>query len=150
MPHNGRLVARLWGLGFRGHGDYAFWQDDHSFVTDEERGAEMSRQIAIQYSIVREVDPDGPVCVNIYGEVTDLYQRGLLDLFQMVVCASGPMMAMARSGPAQLPVYLKAVPMPCRKTAMLARTASTPMSPSMMAAGQPFAAMDAGSTMGAR
>ena len=28
----------IWSLGFRGQGDYSFWDDDPSYDTDEKRG----------------------------------------------------------------------------------------------------------------
>ncbi len=70
----------LYALGFRGQGDYPFWQDDPSYRTDEERGAYISRQIALQWDMIQKRDPGASCCTNLYGEMPGLYRQGLIDL----------------------------------------------------------------------
>ncbi len=70
----------IWSLGFRGQGDYSFWDDDPSYDTDEKRGQLLSDVILEQYEMVHKQDPDAVCCTNLYGEVMDLYEKGCLHL----------------------------------------------------------------------
>ena len=68
----------IWVLGFRGQGDTPFWENDPSYATPESRAELISRVIARQYQILREVVPN-PVCAAyLYGEITELYRAGHL------------------------------------------------------------------------
>jgi hypothetical protein len=70
----------IWGLGFRGQGDRPFWADDPECIMEEQRGEVISRVINRQYEIVKR-HIDNPVCcVNLYGEVAELYRKGNLRL----------------------------------------------------------------------
>jgi hypothetical protein len=70
----------LWGLGFRGQGDCPFWANDRDCVTEADRGARISEVIRRQYEIVKR-HVDNPICcINLYGEITELYRGGYLRL----------------------------------------------------------------------
>ncbi|RSX51895.1 glycosyl hydrolase 115 family protein [Bifidobacterium callimiconis] len=68
----------IWTLGFRGQGDSPFWSADPRYTTDEARGKVMSEVIQRQYDMVRELDPNAPCSVYLYGESMDLYRKGVL------------------------------------------------------------------------
>ncbi|KAA8830237.1 glycosyl hydrolase 115 family protein [Bifidobacterium tissieri] len=68
----------IWTLGFRGQGDTPFWASDPRYTTDETRGQVMSEVIRRQYDLVRELDPEAPCSVYLYGESMDLYRKGVL------------------------------------------------------------------------
>jgi hypothetical protein len=75
----------IWSLGFRGQGDYPFWLDDPSFDTDEKRAELIQEIILEQIEIISEQVAE-PVCsVNLYGEIAELYQKGLLNLPSQVI-----------------------------------------------------------------
>lgn len=75
-----RGLRVVWNLGFRGQGDRPFWADDPRYDTPAKRGALISALIREQYDLVRAADPAAPCCTNLYGEVMELWQQGLLDL----------------------------------------------------------------------
>lgn len=68
----------IWNLGFRGQGDYPFWENNPDYNTPESRGALMSRLIDFQYRTVKEQNPDAVFCSNLYGETMELYRQGFL------------------------------------------------------------------------
>jgi hypothetical protein len=70
----------IWGLGFRGQGDRPFWVDDPDSDTMEGRGNLMSDAINHQYSILRSYIEDPVCCINLYGEIAELYRAGNLSL----------------------------------------------------------------------
>lgn len=70
----------IWNLGFRGQGDYPFWENDPRYDTDKARGSLISRIIELQYSMVKEHVPGALCCTNLYGEVLELYQKRLLEV----------------------------------------------------------------------
>lgn len=70
----------IWNLGFRGQGDYPFWENDPKYSTLESRGKLMSSLIRLQYDMVRDQVPDAVCCTNLYGETMELYKEGYLDL----------------------------------------------------------------------
>jgi hypothetical protein len=76
----GRGRKTVWTLGFRGQGDKPFWEDDPAYDTDEKRGRLIGSIIARQARILRDADGDVPVCAYVYGELTDLYRRGYVEL----------------------------------------------------------------------
>lgn len=70
----------IWTLGFRGQGDAPFWHNDPKYVTPESRGEVIRKVIDKQYSMICEKVKD-PVCaVYLYGEITELYDGGYLDI----------------------------------------------------------------------
>lgn len=70
----------LWNLGFRGQGDYPFWENDPGYATPEARGKLIGDLIRIQYDMVRQEDPKAVTCTNLYGETLELYRDGYLTL----------------------------------------------------------------------
>lgn len=75
----------IWNIGFRGQGDRPFWVDDPTFDTDEKRGALISKIMRDQYEMIAEYQNDPICCVNLYGEITELYKKGLLELPEGVI-----------------------------------------------------------------
>ncbi|MFS0636217.1 glycosyl hydrolase 115 family protein [Mesobacillus foraminis] len=75
----------IWNIGFRGQGDRPFWVDDPAFDTDEKRGALISEIIRDQYDMIDEVQKNPICCVNLYGEITELYKQGLLEFPEGVI-----------------------------------------------------------------
>jgi hypothetical protein len=70
----------IWGLGFRGQGDRPFWADDPDCDTAEQRGKLMSDAIERQYHILNFHIKDPVCCINLYGEIAELYRAGTLSL----------------------------------------------------------------------
>ncbi|WP_281730512.1 glycosyl hydrolase 115 family protein [Metabacillus endolithicus] len=54
--------------------------DDPTFDTDEKRGALISKIMSDQYELIAQYQKDPICCVNLYGEITELYKKGLLEL----------------------------------------------------------------------
>ncbi|BDR52600.1 hypothetical protein KIM372_05070 [Bombiscardovia nodaiensis] len=75
----------LWTLGFRGQGDTPFWQSDPRYTSDESRGRVLTQIITRQYQLVQASWPGAPCVVYLYGEVMDLYCKGLLQLPKEVI-----------------------------------------------------------------
>lgn len=75
----------LWNLGFRGQGDCPFWEQDKSCQTRKEQGAFLSRLICRQYELVKHAVPDALCCTNLYGEMMELWQEGVLELPEDVI-----------------------------------------------------------------
>jgi len=70
----------VWVLSFRGQGDQPFWIQDPSFDTPEKRGEMISRVVRRQYDMVREKVADPYCCVALYGEISELYKAGHIDI----------------------------------------------------------------------
>lgn len=74
----------IWSLGFRGQGDMAFWEGSEelsaTFDTNEKRANLMNEIIALQKSLVLEQVPKAHFCCNLYGEVMELYNEGLIHM----------------------------------------------------------------------
>ncbi|MRH46448.1 hypothetical protein GIX82_06590 [Lactobacillus reuteri] len=71
----------VYSLGFRGQGDKPFWEDDDSREWTKKAISRVINQIIKeQYEMVKKYDPDAPMAINIYGELTGLYRDGLLEL----------------------------------------------------------------------
>jgi hypothetical protein len=70
----------IWTLGFRGQGDYPFWNDDPEYVSAEQRGRLISEIINRQYEIIKSHIKNPLCCTNLYGEITGLYQSGNMRL----------------------------------------------------------------------
>ncbi|WP_416353700.1 glycosyl hydrolase 115 family protein [Agrilactobacillus fermenti] len=75
----------IWNIGFRGQGDRPFWLDDDHEYTLAEKAAVINKVIKIQYDMVKKADPNGQCAINIYGELTVLYNAGLLDVPKDVI-----------------------------------------------------------------
>ncbi|MDQ0232531.1 glycosyl hydrolase 115 family protein [Metabacillus malikii] len=75
----------IWNIGFRGQGDRPFWLDDPTFDTDKKRGQLISKIIMDQYKMINDIQENPICCVNLYGEITDLYKKGLLTLPEGVI-----------------------------------------------------------------
>lgn len=75
----------IWNLGFRGQGDKPFWADDPSYDTKEKRGALISDLILKQYHEVAKRIDNPVCCINLYGEVMELYQQGYINLPDNVI-----------------------------------------------------------------
>lgn len=76
----------LWTVGFRGKGDAAFWGYDESAPkTDEERGALISKAVARQVELIREVQPDADIIFNMYEEQAALCAKGYLTVPENVI-----------------------------------------------------------------
>lgn len=75
----------VWVLSFRGQGDQPFWIQDPAFDTDEKRGLLISQVIKRQYNMIKK-HVDHPVtCVALYGEISELYKQGYIDLPKNVI-----------------------------------------------------------------
>jgi hypothetical protein len=70
----------IWALGFRGQGDRPFWADDPDCATAEQRGKCISRVIQRQYDIINRHVENSLCCINLYGEITELYRGGYLTI----------------------------------------------------------------------
>lgn len=70
----------VWNIGFRGQGDRPFWLDDPRYDTPEARGALISALMREQYDMVKARDPRAVCCTNLYGETTELYLGGFLNI----------------------------------------------------------------------
>lgn len=72
----------VWNVCFRGQGDMPFWSNDVTgqFDTEEKRGRMISAVIRRQCDIVRKYVKNPIFCTNLYGEIMELYEKGLIDL----------------------------------------------------------------------
>lgn len=70
----------IWNLGFRGQGDTPFWEQDPLYDTPQKRGELISSIMMEQYGLVRTYVEEPVYCVNLYGEITELYQQGYIRL----------------------------------------------------------------------
>jgi hypothetical protein len=75
----------VWNLGFRGQGDRPFWADSPQYDTPESRGKLISELIKLQFSYVEEAVENPDCCINLYGEVMELYKYGHIDLPDNVI-----------------------------------------------------------------
>lgn len=76
-----RGTAVLYGLGFRGQGDRPFWLEDQNHTwTNKEKADVINDVIKMQYDMVQELDPGAQCVINIYGELTALFNDDLLRL----------------------------------------------------------------------
>lgn len=75
----------IWNLGFRGQGDRPFWSDSPQYDTSESRGKLISELIKLQYDYVSSVVENPDCCINLYGEVMELYKDGYIDLPDNVI-----------------------------------------------------------------
>ncbi|MDF2924314.1 MAG: hypothetical protein K0R57_3228 [Paenibacillaceae bacterium] len=70
----------LWVLSFRGQGDKPFWENDPGFDTPQKRGAMISWVIRRQYDMIAEKVENPVCCVALYGEISELYKGGHIEL----------------------------------------------------------------------
>lgn len=70
----------VWILGFRGQGDCPFWLQDPACSTPERRGELIGRVIRRQFDLVTQHLGDQPCATYLYGEITELYRAGLIDI----------------------------------------------------------------------
>lgn len=72
----------VWNVCFRGQGDMPFWSNDATgqFDTEQKRGRMISAVIRRQCDIVRKYVENPIFCTNLYGEIMELYEKGLIDL----------------------------------------------------------------------
>ena len=70
----------IWNLGFRGQGDYPFWENDSRYDTPKSRGDLIAGLIKRQYDMVKTSDVNAVTCSNLYGETMELYNQGVLHL----------------------------------------------------------------------
>lgn len=75
----------IWNLGFRGQGDTPFWEQDPLYDTPQKRGGLISSIMMEQYDLVRSYVKDPVYCVNLYGEIMELYQQGYIRLPEDVI-----------------------------------------------------------------
>ena len=76
----------LWTVTFRGKGDGPFWHMDTNAPADDAgRGAVISRAIAKQVELIREVQPDADIIFNMYEEQAELYKNGHLHIPEGVI-----------------------------------------------------------------
>ena len=70
----------IWVLGFRGQGDCPFWENAPEYNTPEKRGELISRVIRRQYEILCKYVKNPPCATYLYGEITELYMQGLIEI----------------------------------------------------------------------
>ncbi len=70
----------LWNIGFRGQGDRPFWVDDPAYDTPEARGKLVSDLMREQYDMIKAEDENAICCMNLYGEIMELYREGHLSI----------------------------------------------------------------------
>ncbi len=75
----------VWVLGFRGQNDVPFWFYDPRYKKPKERGKMISRVIKTQLSILLEYVKNPAICTYIYGEITELYKKGYLELPEEII-----------------------------------------------------------------
>ncbi|SDN84442.1 glycosyl hydrolase 115 family protein [Alkalicoccus daliensis] len=75
----------LWVLSFRGQGDKPFWDDDPSYDTPQKRGGMISKVVRRQYDLINQYVDNPVCCLALYGEISELYQQGVLDLPENVI-----------------------------------------------------------------
>lgn len=75
----------IWTLGFRGQGDRPFWEDDPRYADEKDRGKVISEIIELQFRMIKDTISDAVCCTNLYGEVLELYQKGLITIPESVI-----------------------------------------------------------------
>ncbi|MDU1983439.1 MAG: glycosyl hydrolase 115 family protein, partial [Enterococcus casseliflavus] len=79
--HEQKGTKVIYTLGFRGQGDCPFWAEDLDRQwSAAEKAAVINEIVHLQYHMVKEVDPHAVCSMNIYGEMTELFNLGLLEL----------------------------------------------------------------------
>ncbi len=75
----------VWTVGYRGKNDHPFWVDEPGLNTSEARGAAMTKAIARQVELIREVDPHAMIIANLWMEGAGMMHAGHLKLPEGVV-----------------------------------------------------------------
>ena len=70
----------VWVFGFRGQGDCPFWENAPEYNTPEKRGELISRVMHRQYEMLCKYVENPPCSTYLYGEITELYMQGLIDI----------------------------------------------------------------------
>lgn len=70
----------VWTVGYRGKHDRPFWVDEAGMNTSEARGAAITKAIARQVELIREVDPDAMIIANLWMEGAGMMHAGHLKL----------------------------------------------------------------------
>jgi hypothetical protein len=70
----------VWSVGYRGKFDRPFWVDEPEIASPQARGEVISRAIARQVEIIREVQPNAPIVANMWDEGAMLYRQGVIKL----------------------------------------------------------------------
>jgi hypothetical protein len=68
----------VWTVGYRGKSDHPFWLHEKDLDTPQLRGEAISKAIAKQVELVREVRPDAPIIANMWSEGAELYHQGFI------------------------------------------------------------------------
>ena len=80
-----RGCETVWSVGYRGKFDQPFWADDPQLQTTEARGAAITRAIARQVELIREVDPDPVMIANLWEDGAEMMHAGHLQLPEGVI-----------------------------------------------------------------
>ncbi|MFP4358799.1 MAG: glycosyl hydrolase 115 family protein [Puniceicoccaceae bacterium] len=89
-----RSDPTVWIVGYRGQADRPFWIDDDAFMRtagaegkseDQLKGEYLAEVIRRQVEILREEVENPVIATYIYGEATELYRQGHLDLPEGVI-----------------------------------------------------------------
>ena len=75
----------VWTVGYRGRNDRPFWVDEAGMNTSEARGAAITKAIARQVELIREVDTNGMIIANLWMEGAGMMHAGQLKLPEGVV-----------------------------------------------------------------
>ena len=77
----------VWNLCFRGQGDAPFWSYDTTgqFDTPEKRGKMIGEVIKRQREFVEKQVEHAVFCTNLYGEIMELYEQGVVELPEDVI-----------------------------------------------------------------
>lgn len=71
----------LWSVGYRGRHDRPFWLDEpDSHAAFERRAEHMSRAIAVQTQLIRDIRPRDLIVVNVWMEQLEVFRSGGLEL----------------------------------------------------------------------
>lgn len=76
--YKGREV--VWSIGYRGRHDHPFWVDEPGLNTSAARGDLMTKAMARQAELIREVDPDAMIISNLWMEGAGMMHAGHLRL----------------------------------------------------------------------
>ena len=66
----------VWTVGYRGKHDRPFWVDEPGMNTAEARGAAITKAIARQVELIREVDPKAMIIANLWMEGAGMMHAG--------------------------------------------------------------------------
>jgi hypothetical protein len=75
-----RKYEMVWSVGYRGQHDRPFWTVEQGLDTPEARGELISRAMARQVAMIRQVQPRATIIANLWHEGAQLYHRSCLKL----------------------------------------------------------------------